>query len=587
MTMLRGCFAAAVLLSLPVVAQPAGPDDAGVLATAPAAGPFDPLVMPDAGTLPAPQLAVVAVPPPPAPERSSSFPPARVSLSEYMLSSYHLDNGNVAQRGTAPYDPTGSNYVDFLNRVQMDAAWNSLTAVVRVDSAVYGNAPQAAAGDAKLTQLLINRYNNRLDLEKIALSYTSRFLDVTLGDTYVTYGRGLVLSLRKVDEFGIDTTVRGLSATGHIGGFSLNVLGGWSNIVNVDYATGRSANDPNDFIFGSRAEYKFGRWATVGGDVSHVIYAQNLTSGTQDTKDQVTSFSGTLELPHLGDFGTFFAEVAGQQRITAGVPLWTWGMYATASVYLRRLTLLLEYKDYRNYNAIPTSLDPTQYPELALNNFYTAAPTLERVQQIVLNNTDVMGGHLRASFKASPDVVPFVSMALFDDRTYQTTIYDPYLGIELRWNDGASRASISGGFRANQYHDGSAAPGSMFQSAAHAEWDITQHLFGPYSAEVSGLHFSHHDAQGAGYLNWQEGQAYLSFKRAQLFSVAAGFEYYTEAPQVVRPYYVNLSGTWNIIDNLLVRLFIGGQRAGIKCVNGVCRNYPAFEGARLELIAKY
>src|SRR5262249_52089176 len=121
--------------------------------------------------------------------------PARVQLSESTVSAYHLDNGSIAARGTATYDPTGSNYVDWLNKLQLDAEWGDLTAQVRVDSALFGNAPVAAEGDAKLQQLLLNRYGNRLDFEKVSLTYSSLHLDVTLGDTYVTYGRGLVLSL--------------------------------------------------------------------------------------------------------------------------------------------------------------------------------------------------------------------------------------------------------------------------------------------------------------------------------------------------------------------------------------------------------
>jgi hypothetical protein len=553
-----GCFATALLACLSAQADPVPP--------------------PPVGT-PAPLQAAPAPP---------TDTPVRLHVSEYALSSYHLDNGSIAPRGSASYDPTGSNYVDWLNKLQVDASWRNFTAQLRLDSALFANAPAASPGDTKIEQLLLNRYGSRLDFEKVSLAYANHYIDVTLGDTYVTYGRGLVLSLRKVDELGIDTTARGVSVTGHAGGLTVNALGGLSNIINVDPATGRVADNPNDTILGARAEYRFGKWFTPGVDVSHVIYAHDFQNVLpQKSRDQVTSLSATLEAPHLGDFGALYVEYAVQRRLTQDSSLWSSALYASGSAYLGRLTLLLEYKDYRNYNAVQTSLDPTQVPELALSDFYTAAPTLERVQQLVLNNTDVAGGHLRASVKVNENWVPFVSMAAFVDRIYQTRIFDPYAGVELRWNEHRSRASVSGGYRLNQYGPGAATPGLPFQTALHFEYDVNQYLFGPYSIELDGLHVSHHDAQGPNYLDWLEGQAYLSFKKAEKWGIALGYEYYTEAPGSIRSNYVNVNGTWHILEDLMVRLFVGGQRAGIKCVNGVCRNYPAFDGARLEVVAKY
>lgn len=598
--MKRCALAAGLVLSLGAAAQGAGPatepPDAGPveLSAEAAAAPLDagpPLAEPpaDAGSpaAAAPPQAVALPPAPPPQPPQPQAPPPRVQVSESLSAAYHLDNGNIAPCCAFPSDPTGSNYFDWFNKLQLDASWGSLIAQLRLDSAVFANKPVALESDQRLTQLLRNRYSNRLDLEKASLRWSSRYLDVTLGDSYATFGRGLVLSLRKVDEFGVDTAVRGLNANLRVGGFSLVALGGWSNIVNVDASTARFTENPNDGILGARAEYKLGRWVTPGLDVSHVIYAQNAQSVTaQQAADTVTSFSGTLDFPNLFGHGTLYAELAGQRRVTQGDPQWTSALYASGSVFFGPATVLVEFKDYRRYSTIPTSLDATQVPELALSNFYTAPPTLERVQQLVLNNTDVWGGHVRGSVR-SGDVVPFVSMATFSDRTYRTIIFDPYAGVELRWGGGASRASLSGGWRGNMYGAESGLDGQFFQSTFHGEFDVTQHLSGPFALELSGLHFTNRDLQGPNVLLWHQGQVYLAVKQADRWSAAVGYEYYTETPKTIRPHYLNASGTWHVMKNLLVRGFIGGQRAGIKCVNGVCRNFPAFDGARLEVVTKF
>lgn len=570
------------------VETPAG-DDAAASTDAPAAeAPTATPTLKPAADETKPATPALSAPKPTTPVARPSGPPARVHLNESLRAAYHLDNGNIAPQGSLNWDPTGSNYVDWLNILQLNATWDRFTAQVRMDSALYLNAPQAADDSPRLQSLLRNRYENRLGFEKVRLGWSNRWLDVTLGDVYATYGRGLVLSLRKVDEFGIDVTARGLSVTGRAAGLTVNALAGVGNIVNVDPATGRWADDPGDIILAGRADYRIGRWVTPGFNVSHVIHAtaaQQVVA--QQTRDSVTTFSGTVDVPAFSRWGTLYAEVAGQRRLTNGTELWTWAMYATGSAFLGPVTLLAEYKDYRTFSNIPTSLEPTEAPELALNNFYSDAPTLERVQQVVLNNTDVMGPHLRASYRVSDDVVPFVSMAFFVDRTYRTHVYDPYVGVEARWNGGLSRLSAAAGYRLNQYDDEAPNPGQPFEEAWHAMADVTQHLTGPWALEANVQHLSHRDEQGFDYLFWNEGQVYLSAKHGNTWSVSLGYEYYTQMPTIVRSHYFNVGGSWRLSEAFRVRAFIGGQRAGIKCVGGVCRNFPAFDGAQIELVSRY
>lgn len=513
----------------------------------------------------------------------------RLDLTEYGVVAYHQDNGNISPPSNNNYDPTGSKYYDWLNRLQADASWGSFTAELRLDTALYLNPPVAAAGDVKFTQLLLNRFHDRFDLGRASVGYTSKYLDVALGDSYATYGRGLVLSLRKVDELAIDTTVRGANVTGKLMGAKLNALAGVSHIVNVDPATGRSADDPHDLILGARGEYAFGKYVIPGIDVSHVRYAQNQTVAPQKDQDQVTAYSATLELPHLGPYGSAFVEYAQQRRLLGDNLVRSTAFYGSASGYFGPVTALVEYKDYRNYQPIQTSLDQTQYPEIALSDFYNALPTLERTQQAVLNNSNVVGPHARVDVEATQNISPYVSMGYFHDKQYKVLIYDPYAGLELRWQDQKSHLSLSGGYRRANYDDSRGArAGDTFQDEWHLEYDVNQKLGGPYSVELDGMHQSHHDNQGGQrYLDWKEGQAYLSLKRADAWSVAAGYEYYTEAPNSIQGNYVNSSASVHVTQDVLLRLFAGGQRAGIKCVNGVCRNYPAFSGVRAEVIAKF
>ncbi len=514
--------------------------------------------------------------------------PLHLTLTEWATAAYHLDNGNIAPPESPAYDPTGNDYFDWLNRLQLDAAWREVTFMARLDSAVFANAPTEAPGSTRFQRRLLHRYRDRLDFEKAALTYSNRWIDVTVGDLYTTYGRGLVLALRKLDVLGIDTTARGASVTGKLGDLTLNALGGFGNVVNVDSAIGRWADDPNDLILGAHADYRFGKWVAPAINASWVRLAKNSTDAPQTNQDQTASISGSLELPNLFNHGSAYAEYARQHKLVNDRGYDSSALYASAVLTFGITTILAEYKDYRRYVPIATSIDPLKAPELALTDTYTALPTLERLEQAVLNNSDVTGPRVRVDVAVTETIIPFVSVAAFDDRGFNVRIFDPYGGCEFSWQEGRSRASVSGGIRPS-YHDapGFFGFGEPSSSVWHVKYLASQWLTGPFSLELNGLHMSHKDDVGGRWVPWMEGQAYLSLKRAGVFSAAVGYEYYTEAPETTRTQYLNFNAAYTLNPNLTFRAMVGGQRGGIKCVNGICRTYPAFDGARLEIVAKY
>ena len=51
--------------------------------------------------------------------------------------------------------------------------------------------------------------------------------------------------------------------------------------------------------------------------------------------------------------------------------------------------------------------------------------------------------------------------------------------------------------------------------------------------------------------------------------------------------YFNGSVIYKFNASSNVKVFAGQQRGGLKCISGVCRIFPAFEGARLELTVRF
>jgi thiol-disulfide isomerase/thioredoxin len=89
------------------------------------------------------------------------------------------------------------------------------------------------------------RYRNAIYPAKLFLTYKTEGLEVTAGDAYVQFGRGLVLSMRKVDELGIDTTLLGAKVVANKDVFALTLIGGIANVARVDEPSGRALFLPN------------------------------------------------------------------------------------------------------------------------------------------------------------------------------------------------------------------------------------------------------------------------------------------------------------------------------------------------------
>jgi hypothetical protein len=129
-------------------------------------------------------------------------------------------------------------------------------------------------------------------------------------------------------------------------------------------------------------------------------------------------------------------------------------------------------------------------------------------------------------------------------------------------------------------------------------------LTGLYSVEIDAWHRNRYQNLEA----WREGQSYLSLKYASKYAAIFGHEYSTRLSQISPPgteipndpmrplrflptdgvqHFLNVGGQIKFSDEVMLRFLFGEQRAALKCVSGVCRFFPAFAGARAELIVRY
>jgi len=129
----------------------------------------------------------------------------------------------VAQRFDArdQESPQDAGWGQWINRLNAALRWGRWTTGVRLDSAMYWRRPLdnpnfgglPASTQVQIAQDNESRYKTSIYPAKMWVTYAAPGLELTVGDAYAQFGRGLTLSMRKIDELGIDTTVRGLKVS--------------------------------------------------------------------------------------------------------------------------------------------------------------------------------------------------------------------------------------------------------------------------------------------------------------------------------------------------------------------------------------
>jgi len=238
--------------------------------------------------------------------------PLRLDVTETALVNWHGDNLNTVKR-------VDDNYGEFINRLNALLAWKAFQFGIRLDTAVYANAPRISEfrnpnngyspNDVSTAEAqLPYRYRDTGLIQgnlkpsardpsvwpsKIWASYVKPKFELTVGDAYVSFGRGFVLNIRKFDEIGADTTLQGTKVVGRVEALTITHVMGLTNPTRVDDATGfKLADAPlrceesssarcrdgyglpwqtwsRDLIIGERVEAKLGT-STIGIHGSNV-----------------------------------------------------------------------------------------------------------------------------------------------------------------------------------------------------------------------------------------------------------------------------------------------------------------------------
>jgi hypothetical protein len=367
-----------------------------------------------------------------------------------------------------------SGWGAWLNRLNAALRWGNWTAGLRLDTSVYWRRPvdnpnfsDLPAGEQNQIRFdNESRYETAVYPAKLWITYSLPAIEVTAGDAYVQFGRGLTLSMRKIDELGIDTTIRGAKVQVQRDPFALTLVAGFANPSRIDEATGRAIFPTHDLIEGDRSLPLFGSDRVVGIDLqagrglpitlaTHAVHftrcapyqydvngnvvtdpwqsPSSVIFGTCDGSDttrwlaqlgstpppladgEITMVGQSLEVPNLWGHGKLYIEAAGQDRHNEIVNQNGNGVgnaiYGAVSFDIRPVTTTLEVKSNRNFYAVPASVDPLRAGEFSVVT-YSFLPPAETFNMIDTEGTGnfnacVDGGRLRVDVNVTPNVMAY------------------------------------------------------------------------------------------------------------------------------------------------------------------------------------
>ena len=499
-----------------------------------------------------------------APARAQEAAATQLQVTSTTVVEQHTDNQDDAT--------DNDDFGIVVQRLNLGAVSNGLEFTGRLDGVRFWNEPSAA-------------YGSYLELERLGVAWRGESVSLNAGDDYLQVGRGFLLSLRKNDEAGLDVAFRGASFEADTGPIHSRVFYGKSNIANLDALTQRSIADVNDGISGAVITADAGDFGTVG--LQTVAVSTRIGEDATATDGNFTGVGATWDLPAPTAWMSAYVEANLLQRELYGKTKSHPAALLSTNFFVGDATLTVEAVTVEQFG-VESTPQPTlegQKPS-TVEVFYTQTPTLERPDQEVLDANDANALRTRVDYVVGDSGLSVYANALLRQQGQSepnpTNQVHGYGGWEFGYGDGASHINGSFGARDEQRD------GEQVATLTHADLDWVQALGGRLSLHANVKAEDWTKGIGATENAYIRANAIAGLDLRGIGGVA--FEYGHDDEKEGGGRRIDFYAghiNYEISEAFTLRGVGGSQRGGLKCVNGVCREYPSFSGGRLELIARF
>lgn len=468
--------------------------------------------------------------------------------------------------------PDNDNYGVFINRTNLNGSAYGLSTQLRIDTETFIDRPN-------------RRYKNDLRLERLQVQYQWNDFLVTGGDFFKQLGRGIMLSLRKEDEIGMDTALRGGQIEYRGADHELAAFAGKTNPSQLDTVSQRYRKDFDDLMAGGSYTFHGIDGMSIG---AHALYLRPRISIDEDVQDWTQSAGAWAQIDVL-DWLSLYAEGAWQLRSLVGKEEQGHAEYLAADIHLGGFSILAEAISLAEFEIRGS---PNQV--LQAREAYNRPPTLQRIAEQIFDNRDVIAGRLRVAYFIEGANLQLYANGLLryvgmyeelrrgGTRSRVVQQIHGWGGAEWIFGAGGGRLNASGGYR----HETQG--GEPFKTLVHTDVDFVLPLGEGYSlhlAETSEYRTLVPDA------DWWRGSVFLGFERAGVGSLTFEFGWDDERTgtpdnPIATVFFAAILGA-RINQHLNANFTVGTQRGGLKCIDGICRVYPGFAGLRGELVGRW
>jgi len=403
-------------------------------------------------------------------------------------------------------------------------------------------------------------------------------LDITVGNFYSLFGRGMVLKSYEDRSIRIDNNLLGMKVVGKYAGFVLTGLSGTAANAN---------NERNDILHSVDLEYKGWRPLRLG-----TTLASNLPGNENLARTTMASLRALPSFWNIDIYAEYSVQMnsdieknvfMGEESIVGQ------GIYSNLNLYLGSLSLLGEYKYYDNIAF--TSSDGTIFyntpPSVRLEYTYI----LPNRHPSPLNQDNEQGFQVAAGYNISDDTylnAAYTITKSLDSTSYyqrvigtsiaeETQLKEFYFQVQQDW---IRDFTTVGAFAYNE------------ELATNTK-NITPILenrfyFGKVNTIKLTLEHQHTTVRTTGEQYYTDVLA-VEYLRSPKFNIGIVAELETKEPEdgrTIRKFWGFIQAGYKIGHHTDISLLVGTRQAGNICIGGVCRFEPAFQGVELKMLTR-
>ncbi len=452
------------------------------------------------------------------------------------------------------------------------------------------------------------------EVTKLYFNYSNNGINVTAGDFYGSFGRGLVFGLKesKADFFDSKITGGKFEYCGEL--FGLKALGGKSyfKYINDFDPAAQTVDEMDNSIVGGEISIPVSSYMnfdelSVNIGLSYLYLKSDYADELQYLYDEMF-----IEETNIGGFSTeiiwsdweFFNEYA--VKVTERTPDQTgWANYTSVSYAVKGFSAGVEYKDYYKYGANPNDPGSGFTP-------YQNAPELTIVHSSHLLNThphevnpnDEIGLKLNAVWQMNEQLDIsgiFAVSSKHNEDNIMPEFGEEYLPYKDAWigsnfvQENYAITAGAGYFIDTPINKGlnqQIIPGEENNPDAYYDERLT--VMGECSFNIDSESkiavCGEYQKVTNEYLDEDYNDIYASAEYSyspygyiSVSMIKTTEEVAEDAPDM----WLGLETGINIMDNHKLELFYGRERAGVKCSGGTCRQVPEFDGFRMTLVSEF